>query len=422
MLEKNWAGNHVYRAARIHAPRTIADTQQLVADSARIRSLGTRHSFNDVGDGEGDLVTLTGINPEFQLDVDSGSVTVTGGTSYGVLASWLEERGCALHNMASLPHISVAGAIATGTHGSGNSNGNLSSAVRALHIIGPEGHLSVLRRGDPDFAGAVVSLGALGIVARVTLDVGPSYLVRQDVYLDLPWDVVLERFDEIARCGYSVSLFTDWTGNLLGRMWVKTRLVDGMPGEMPTELFGASLAATGLASPADEANDNTTVQGGVPGPWSERLPHFRIDATPSNGHEIQTEYLIRRSDAVQALSALRHLGPVIEPALLISELRTVAADELWLSTAFERDSLAIHFTWKYLPALVAAVVPRVEQALAPFDPRPHWGKYFQLDRRDYASSYPRLPGFIDLVHRTDPAGKFGNGYLRRVLGVASAVD
>jgi xylitol oxidase len=127
------------------------------------------------------------------------------------------------------------------------------------------------------------------------MDVGPSYLVRQDVYLNLPWDVVLERFDEVAACGYSVSMFTGWTGDILGRMWVKTRLADGVPAEMHRELFGASLAATGLGSPAGEANDNTTVQGGVTGPWSERLPHFRIDATPSNGDEIQTEYLVRAS-------------------------------------------------------------------------------------------------------------------------------
>jgi xylitol oxidase len=159
----------------------------------------------------------------------------------------------------------------------------------------------------------------------------------------------------------------------------------------------------------------------VPGPWSERLPHFRMDATPSNGDEIQTEYLVRRSDAAGALSALRQLGPVIEPALLISELRTVAADELWLSTAFGRDSLAIHFTWKNLPALVASVVPRIEQVLAPFDPRPHWGKYFQLNSSDFAGSYPQLADFTDLVNRTDPEGKFGNRYLRRVVHAGSNV-
>lgn len=421
MVEMNWAGNHTYQAARIHAPRTIADVQQLVAGSAKIRGLGTRHSFNDVADNDGDLVTLIGLDPEIELDSVSGSVTVTGGTSYGVLASWLEERGFGLHNMASLPHISVAGAVSTGTHGSGNRNGNLSSAVRALDIIDPAGELSTVRRGDPDFPGAVVSLGALGIVARVTLDVGPSYRVRQDVYVDVPWEIVLDHFDKVSSCGYSVSLFTGWTGDILGRMWVKTRLVDGAPHDMPGELFGARQAASGLGSPASESNDNTTVQGGVPGPWSERLPHFRIDATPSNGDEIQTEYLIRRTDAAAALSALRALGPVIEPALLITELRTVAADDLWLSTAYGRDSLAIHFTWKNLPALVATVVPRIEHALAPFDPRPHWGKYFQIGHADIEASYERLPDFVDLVNRRDPEGKFGNGYLKRVVGIAGAV-
>ena len=322
----------------------------------------------------------------------------------------------ALHNMGSLPHISIAGAVATGTHGSGSANGSLSSAVRAIDLIGADGEIVTVAHGDGDFAGSVVALGALGIAARVTLAVEPTYRVRQDVYADLDWSTALADFDAVSGCGYSVSLFTRWLGDTVPRVWVKSRLEPGSDGDMPDRLFGATLVREPQGAPGTEENDGTTLQGGVPGPWLERLPHFRLDATPSNGDEIQSEYLIARADASAALAALREIGEQIAPALLMSELRTVAADDLWLSTTYGRDSLCIHFTWRNAPAMVGAVLPLIEAALAPFSPRAHWGKVSAVSPAAAATEYERLPDFAALARRRDPEGKFGNDFVDAIVG------
>jgi len=409
MAELNWAGTHEFAASVVHNPTTIEDAQAIVARTERIRPLGTRHSFNDIADGV-ELLSLVGVAPE--LSTDGSTVTVTGGTKYAVVASWLQERGLALHNMGSLPHISIAGATSTATHGSGTTLGNLSTGIRALEFITPSGELQTISQGDPDFAGAAVALGALGPISRVTLAVEPTYLVRQDTYRALSWDALLSDVGAIFHAGYSVSIFTDWVSDV-SDLWVKTRMDAGT--SVLDDLYGA-LRETSQRNVLDGV-DNMTVQGGVPGPWSERLPHFRIDATPSNGDEIQTEYLVAMEDAAEALVAVRALGDQIAPALLISELRTVAGDELWLSTAYGRDSLCIHFTWKNLPTEVNAVIPHIEAALAPFAARPHWGKVNGIDLATIESLYERLPEFRALAGRRDPERKFGNEYVRSRLGV-----
>lgn len=409
MAELNWAGTHEFAASFVHNPTTIEDAQAIVARTERIRPLGTRHSFNDIADGV-ELLSLVGVDPE--LSTDGSTVTVTGGTKYAVVASWLQERGLALHNMGSLPHISIAGATSTATHGSGTTLGNLSTGIRALEFIAPSGELQTISQGDPDFAGAAVALGVLGPISRVTLAVEPSYLVRQDTYRELSWDALLSDVGAIFHAGYSVSIFTDWVSDV-SDLWVKTRMDAGT--SVLDDLYGARRE-TSQRNVLDGV-DNMTVQGGVPGPWSERLPHFRIDATPSNGDEIQTEYLVAMDDAAEALAAVRALGDQIAPALLISELRTVAGDELWLSTAYGRDSLCIHFTWKNLPTEVNAVIPHIEAALAPFAARPHWGKVNGVDLATIESLYERLPDFRALAGRRDPGRKFGNEYVHLRLGV-----
>lgn len=398
-METNWSGTYTF-TGRIERPDTLEQAQQVVADAARLRPLGTRHSFNEVADGEV-LLDLTGLPGEPVLDEAARTVTFPGGFRYARVATWLEERGWALHNMGSLPHISVAGAVSTGTHGSGTGNGSLATAVRGLTFLSPDGSLRRIEAGDEGFDGSVVALGALGPVASVTLAVEPSYRVRQDVFTDLSWDAVLADVEGIMGAAYSVSLFTKWTDEF--SLWLKTRL--------PGEVFDA--AALG-AHPAEqtslaEGEDNTTKQGGVPGAWSERLPHFRIDSTPSNGDEIQTEYWIPLERAADALRAVRELGPRLADALHITELRSVAADELWLSPGYRRTSLCVHFTWQNKPTEVAGLVPAVEAALAPFDPRPHWGKVF-----DRPASYERAGDFRELARTVDPQGKFRNGFLERV--------
>ncbi len=412
----NWAGNYAFGSPELVMPESVEQLEELVGSRRRIRAIGTRHSFNDLADSAGTLVSLVDREPEPRLDTGRMTVSVAAGTRYGVLASWLNDRGFALHNMGSLPHISVAGAIATGTHGSGNTLGNLSTAVAGLQLVTGEGQLLEVDRTHSQFDGMVVSLGSLGIVTRVTLDIQPTFTVRQDVYTDLPWQVVLTEFEAITSSAYSVSLFTDWRGDTLQGAWFKTRLLPGDSGSMPPTMFGATAAITETS--LAEGQNNTTVQGGIPGPWSERLPHFRLDSTPSNGDELQTEYFVDRRQARNALAAVRALGEFIAPHLLITELRTAAADDLWLSPANGRPSLAIHFTWKNEPASVARLAPQIQAALAPFDARPHWGKVNTMTAVDIAPLYPRLPEFVALAEQMDPQHRFRNAYLERVLGLA----
>ncbi len=414
MSERTWAGTHTFAATEVVAPEAIEQARRAVASARRIRALGTRHSFNDIADTEGILLDLTAIPADIALDEAERLVTVGAGTRYAVLARHLADRGWALHNMGSLPHISVGGATATATHGSGDRNGVLSSAVRALEFIDPDGGLRRVDEASADLAGHVVHLGALGPVTRLTLAVQPAYRVRQDTYDGLGWDDLLGGLDEVTGAGYSVSVFTRWVGPVAGEVWVKERMDAASAPDMPDRLLGARRRTARALSPAAAGLDNTTTQGGVVGDWCDRLPHFRIDATPSNGDEIQTEYFVDRSVATEAIAAVRGIGELVEPALLVSELRTVAADDLWLSPAYGRDSVCIHFTWRNSPAAVSDAVAAVERALAPFDPRPHWGKVFSMP---IGTSLPRQEDFRALVRRTDPDGVFRGPYLERVLGL-----
>ena len=395
------------------AARSIDDVRRAVTVGGRVRALGTRHSFNDLADNGATLVTVTGIAPEPVLDETARTATVGAGISYGALASWLQQRGWALHNLGSLPHISVAGAIATGTHGSGSRNKILSAAIAGLEYVAADGELRRADRADPDFAGMAVGLGAFGVVVRVTLDVQPTYLIRQDVYAGPTWDLVLADLEAVMSAAYSVSLFTDWRGPVIQMAWVKRR-IDEPASATPEEFFGAPRDP-GPARLVDAPVDNLTIVGTV-GPWSERLPHFRTDSPPSNGDEIQSEYFVDRASGAAALEAVRRLSPLITQLLLVSEIRATAADQLWLSGSYDRETLAIHFTWRNQPDEVSAAVAQVEAALAPFAARPHWGKLTHIQAGQPESLYPRLGDARALFERLDPAGRFSNHRLER-LGV-----
>lgn len=401
-----WAGTHVFAAPTLVEARTVEDVRRVLRQGGAVRALGTRHSFTDLADTTGTLVTVTGIPADPVLDTERGEVTVGAGIRYGVLATWLEERGWALHNLGSLPHISVGGATATGTHGSGDRNGGLATALRALEYVDAAGDVVRVACGDADFAALAVGLGAFGIVVRVTLAVQPTYLVRQDVTPGLTWDELLADPEAVTGSAYSVSVFTTWVGDVVGDVWRKALIAAGEYPDTPAVETRPLVGST----------DNLTTQGGIPGPWLERLPHFRLDATPSNGDEIQSEYFVARADAAAALRAVRELGADIAPHLLVSELRTFAADDLWLSGAYGRDTLAIHFTWRNEPDPVHALLPRIEAALAPFDPRPHWGKVHTLDADAIRRTVPRLADARAVYERLDPERRFANAHLRR-LGV-----
>jgi xylitol oxidase len=409
-MPRNWSGTHEYTAPRIVPVSTVEQVQQALAAGGPVHALGTRHSFTDLPDTTGTLLDLAGLTGGFALDADAGTVTVAAGTRYGELALWLDRQGYALHNLGSLPHISVGGATATGTHGSGNANGVLTSAVRGIRYVAADGDVHEVRQGESDFAPLAVGLGAFGVLVSLTLAVQPTYRARQDVYQNVTWDAALKRFDDITGAGYSVSVFTRWEEDLLGDVWVKTRLnADDDP--VPDALLDGSRVVD--ANPLDGLPD-LTVLGGVPGPWMERLPHFRLDGQPSFGDEIQSEYFVPRSDAPAALRAMRELAPVIQPVLFVSELRTAARDDLWLSGAYQRDFLAIHFTWHNDDAGVRAVLPAIEEALAPFGARPHWGKLHLFDAAAIARVHPRLADARAVFERLDPERRFANAHLERV--------
>ena len=411
---KNWAGNYGYGARRLHGPSTLEELQEIVAGASRVRALGSRHSFNGIADSE-ELVSLENLPADVVVDREAGTVTVSGAMKYGDLAQKLNDEGLALHNLASLPHISVAGAVATATHGSGDENGNLATAVSAIEMVTSDGEVLRSARGEPDFDGLVVGLGALGVVTRVTLDVEPAYEVRQRVFEGLSWGAFFENFDEITARGYSVSLFTGW-GEKAGEVWIKDRVTDE-PERVDEDLFGA-IAATVDRHPILELDAAPcSPQLGVQGLWSDRLSHFRMGFTPSVGEELQSEYLVPRHHAIEAMEAVRSLAETIHPTLMISEIRTIAADDLWMSMAHGHDTVGIHFTWKPQQKAVETALTHVEAALAPFGARPHWGKLFLARAVDIPPLYELLPDFISLTNRLDPKGTFRNQWLEtHVLG------
>jgi len=404
---RNWAGNLAYRARDLIAPTSLDEVAAAVAAADRVRVLGSRHSFNDIADTDGVLISLHALAGAPEVDTARRTVRVPGGMRYGELAPWLHARGWALGNLASLPHISVAGAVATGTHGSGERIGSLATQVAALEVVTAAGDVVHLRRGDADFDGAVVSLGALGVVTALELDVEPTYDIAQTVFEGARWDAVLTGFDDLQSRGDSVSLFTTWRDrDVIDQVWVKTR------GATPDFADLGATAADGPRHPLPGIDaEPCTAQLGVPGPWFDRLPHFRLAFTPSAGEELQSEYLVPRGDAAAAIGALRELAPRIAPLLQVCEVRTIAADRLWLSPAYETAAVGLHFTWRLDVPAVSAALPALEAAL-PETARPHWGKVFALT--DAGARYPRWDDFASLRARLDPGRRFVNPYLERL--------
>ncbi len=413
---KNWSGNYTYSTDRLDTPAHVEEVQALVKRSGKLRALGTRHSFNGIADSKAEQVSLQRFD-QMAIDAAASTVTIGAGVTYGRLAPYIDSHGFALHNLASLPHISVAGGCATATHGSGIHNRNLSTSCSALELVVANGdRLTLSRAKDPDrFAGAVVSLGALGIVTSLTLDLEPSYQVEQVVYQDLPFGELEHNLDAILGSGYSVSLFTDWQNHRATQAWIKRRVNPTQPYTWPQEFYGARRATQKLHPVSGHSAESCTEQLGIPGPWYERLPHFRMNFTPSSGSELQTEYFVPREHAYEAIRAVERLRDRITPHLFVTELRTIEADSLWMSMAYQRPSLAIHFTWKPEWAAVQKILPLIEANLAPFEPRPHWAKLFTLPPATLQSRYARLADFKDLLHQHDPQGKFRNDFLQSNL-------
>lgn len=412
-IERNWAGNLTYRASGVEHPASVEELQAVFARGGRVRMLGSRHCFNDIADTDGLLVALDRMPRVFEVTEARDAVRVSGGMRYGDIAPLLDAEGLALANLASLPHISVAGAVATGTHGSGDRIGTLATQVRAVELITAGGGTLRLTRSDADFAGAVVALGALGIVTHLELDVEPDYRVAQRVFDRVRWSRALADFDTLTSAGDSVSLFTTWRDTERAeQLWVKTR-GDGVDEQVVSRL--GAVPADGARHPilgVDPVACNP--QLGVRGPWFERLPHFRMDFTPSVGAELQSEFLIARENAPAAIEAISKIAHVISPLLFVNEIRSVAASQLWLDPAHGRDSVALHFTWHRDEPAVREALTVLEAALEPFDARPHWGKVYTRSADSVAAQYARFDDFRELREKLDPAGRLLNDYTRRL--------
>ena len=397
----NWGGNVTYGARRVLRPRSVEELAGMVAGADRIKALGTMHSFSRVADTPGDLVTLADLPPRLEIGTDT--VTVGAGMRFGEITGPLHEAGRALHNLGSLPHISVGGACATGTHGSGDGNPALAAAVQSMEMITAGGDLITV--DDP---AAVVALGRLGVVTAITLKTVPTYDIQQVVYDNLPAEALDDDLDGILGAAYSVSLFTRLRGPVFEMAWLKRRVDPGAPWT-PPETWGSATRAPEQRHPIPgESGDECTPQDGLPAPWHTRLPHFRLEFTPSKGEEIQSEYFVPREHGAAAVRAVRALGDRLAPILLVSEIRTVAADELPASMAYRRDSVLLHFTWVQDQAAVEAAVTDVEAAIAGFDPRPHGGKVITMTPR-------RVPELRALADRLDPDGVFANDFADEFL-------
>jgi xylitol oxidase len=410
---KNWAGNLEYSTDRLYFANSLEQVRSYVKKQNKLKVLGTRHCFNNIADSTHSLLSLKSMDQVVALDSEAHTVTVDAGMTYGQLCPYLDGKGFALHNLASLPHISIAGACSTATHGSGERNGNLATAVSALEIVTAAGEVVTPSRQQAGeaFRGAVVGLGSLGVITKVTLDIQPTYMMRQYVYENLPLPAVKEHFDAIESSAYSVSLFTDWQNQRMNEVWIKSRDEKGQAFDATPEFFGATRATKNLHPISELSSENCTEQMGVPGPWYERLPHFRMGFTPSAGKELQSEYFVPRHHAVEAILAVERLRDQVSPHLMISEIRTIAADHLWLSPCYEQPCVTIHFTWKQDWPAVRKLLPVIEKELAPFNARPHWGKLFTTTPAELKSIYKKLPDFIQLSKTYDPQGKFRNQFL-----------
>nr|WP_163538403.1 D-arabinono-1,4-lactone oxidase [Gracilibacillus sp. YIM 98692] len=412
--QRNWAGNYTYSTVNWHAPESVEQIQQLVKRFNHVKVVGTRHSFNSIADSSDQIMTLEKLNKVVSFKRSEQKITVEAGMKYSDLCHYLEGTGLALHNLASLPHISVAGACATATHGSGNQNGNLATVVSAMEFVNATGEV-IYEESEEKLNALVVGLGGFGIVTKLTLDLVPEYKIRQDVYENLSLEEFQKNFHTIFSSAYSVSVFTDWSRPVFKQVWLKRTVSDEDMIEAESEFFGAKLSTKNLHPISDHGAEHCTEQLGVSGSWHDRIPHFRMNFTPSSGKELQSEYIIPRAYTADAITAIGKLREQIAPLLLICEIRSIAADNLWMSMNYKQDSIGIHFTWKDDWEAVKQVLPKIEEQLAPFNARPHWGKLFTMAPDQVRSLYEKLPDFQQLLREYDPDGKFRNSFLNHYI-------
>jgi xylitol oxidase len=413
---QNWAKSLTYSTSNVYYPKNVEDVQEIVKKCAKLRIIGSRHSFSKIADSTEALICLDFLNKLVSLDKVNHTVTVEGGMKYGNLCEYLHENGYALNNLASLPHISIAGSIATATHGSGVSNYSLTSSVVSFELVKADGEVIVISRKDGElFKATVVGLGGFGVVTKVTLELEPTYEIQQDVYTKLPMAALEKNFMEIASGAYSVSLFTNWQNKTINEVWFKAKVPKNGPKKYAPELYGAKLATKKMHPVETQDAEPCTDQLGIPGPWYDRLPHFRMKFNPSTGKELQTEFFIPIEKAYEAIMAIESLNEKISPYVLITEVRMIKGDTDWMSPTYKRDSIGIHFTWKQEWETVQKLIPQVEAVLEPLDPRPHWAKLFSMSPSKLQSKYEKIDEFRALLKKFDPTGKFRNEFMNTYI-------
>lgn len=408
----NWSRNIYFEENEYFQPESLIELQDLVRSKSSIRARGSAHSFNEIANTKSCAINLAKMPKVIEINQDNKSVLASAGLTYGELAPALHKKGWALSNLASLPHISIAGSISTGTHGSGIRNKNLANQVKSIRFIDHQGQLHQIEQSSPDFNALVIGLGLGGIVYQYELSIEPTFQISQVVYPDIPIEILQSNFEEIMGVAYSVSFFTDWSTKNIGNLWCKFHSDENIL----DEISGYSQATQKYHPIPSMDPIACTDQFAVEGNWYERLPHFKIEFSPSVGDEIQSEFFIDRKDAAAAIDAISKLGSEISPLLWITELRTIAADELWLSGAFQRETLGIHFTWKKMPEIYA-VISKVEQALLPFNYRPHWGKAFSSNPSHLHRAFPRMSQFFELIQKIDPEEKFYNEFVENLRNI-----
>lgn len=401
---KNWAGNIKFQDSKTLAPKSISEIQDIVRTNRKVKARGTAHSFNTIADTKYVALLLDQMPKEIIINKEKKSVTVSAALKYGEVAEELHKNGLALHNLASLPHISIAGAIATGTHGSGSNNGNLATAVKSFDVVLADGSFRNINSSDGDlYYGGVIGLGLVGIVVRVELNIQSTFNLGQNVYLGMKRDNFRDNFDAIMSSGYSVSYVTTWQQEMAGEVWVKF-----LEGTTPPEvLFGSHGATEKLHLLKNHSPEPCNDQLGIIGPWHLRLPHFKMEFTPSSGAELQSEFFVNRAQASSALLALEAIADQISIPLMGSEIRTIASDNFWMSPHYKSNDVGIHFTWKQIPETFEAV-KAIETTLKPFQYRPHLGKIYTAAPSYISSVFPKFKNFQELISQIDPNNKFGN--------------
>ena len=409
MTNHNWATNIDFHDAKTLHPQSIEELASIVSSSPNVRVRGTAHCFNTIADTNHTAVVLDAMPKQLTINVVSKTATVSAGLIYSEISELLEAQGWAIHNLASLPHITIGGATATGTHGSGIKNGALHTSIRSVELMRPDGTLHKLTRGvDEEFYAVIVGLGLTGIAVSFELDIEPTFQIMQTIYGELPLKVFGENIIEILSGAYSVSFFSTWDDDQVCEIWYKSKTTP------PATYFGAS-ARTEKAHPIfGEDATAATEQFGQPGPWHLRLPHFKIGQTPSAGKELQSEFFVDSKNAAAAFAAFHAISKDFRHKVLVTEIRSVAADDYWMSPAYGRESVAFHCTWM-LDDEVPHLVSLIEAVLQPFSFRPHVGKVFNVGSYHLRKVLPKFDEFREYVMKTDPGGKFQNDFTRALL-------